>query len=189
MGDSFQTLRGSLIRDSILRVCSSWPTSSQYLSRMIPESTIALSTNGASRKNRNASSSEQKPITRSTPARLYQLRSKITTSPAAGKCAQVALDVHLGLLAVGRCRERDHPEHARAHPLGDPFDYPALPGRVTAFEHDADLGPLAHDPLLKPNQLPLQTSELLLVALAAKLLDRLRVLFRLLRVTHMTTLH
>ena len=33
-----------------------------------------------------APSSEQKPITRSTPARLYQLRSKITTSPAAGKC-------------------------------------------------------------------------------------------------------
>ena len=27
----------------------------------------------------------QNPITRSTPARLYQLRSKITTSPAAGK--------------------------------------------------------------------------------------------------------
>ena len=32
------------------------------------------------------SSGVQKPITGSTPARLYQLRSKITTSPAAGKC-------------------------------------------------------------------------------------------------------
>ena len=29
-----------------------------------------------------------KAITRSTPARLYQLRSKITTSPAAGKCGR-----------------------------------------------------------------------------------------------------
>jgi len=29
--------------------------------------------------------SEQNPITRSTPALLYQLRSKITISPAAGK--------------------------------------------------------------------------------------------------------
>ena len=29
----------------------------------------------------------QKPITCSTPARLYQLRSKITISPAAGKCS------------------------------------------------------------------------------------------------------
>ena len=34
-----------------------------------------------------ACSSVQKPITRSTPARLYQLRSMITTSPAAGRCA------------------------------------------------------------------------------------------------------
>jgi NAD(P)-dependent dehydrogenase (short-subunit alcohol dehydrogenase family) len=33
------------------------------------------------------SSSEQKPITRSTPARLYQLRSNSTISPAAGRCA------------------------------------------------------------------------------------------------------
>ena len=31
-------------------------------------------------------SSVQNPITRSTPARLYQLRSKITTSPPAGRC-------------------------------------------------------------------------------------------------------
>jgi hypothetical protein len=30
--------------------------------------------------------SRAEPITRSTPARLYQLRSKITISPAAGKC-------------------------------------------------------------------------------------------------------
>jgi hypothetical protein len=33
-------------------------------------------------------SSVAKPITRSTPARLYQLRSKITTSPAAGRCGR-----------------------------------------------------------------------------------------------------
>ena len=45
-----------------------------------------FSKSGASFRNLLASSSVQKPITRSTPARLYQLRSKITTSPAAGKC-------------------------------------------------------------------------------------------------------
>jgi DNA replication protein DnaC len=33
------------------------------------------------------SASVQKPITRSTPARLYQERSKRTISPAAGRCA------------------------------------------------------------------------------------------------------
>jgi polyphosphate kinase 2 (PPK2 family) len=39
-------------------------------------------------RNPCASSSVQKPITRSTPARLYQLRSQITTSPAAGRCGR-----------------------------------------------------------------------------------------------------
>jgi hypothetical protein len=97
---------------------------------------------------------------------------------------QVALDIHLGLLAVGRLRKRDDPEHARAHPLGDPFDDPALPGGVTAFEHDADLEPLAHDPLLEPNQLALEASQLLAVALAAELLDRLPIRLRLLSVAH-----
>ena len=39
-------------------------------------------------RKRSVCSGVQKPITRSTPARLYQLRSKMTTSPAAGKCAR-----------------------------------------------------------------------------------------------------
>ena len=37
--------------------------------------------------NRLYSSLVQKPITCSTPARLYQLRSNSTISPAAGSCA------------------------------------------------------------------------------------------------------
>ena len=47
---------------------------------------MTFSKSGTSFRNVCASSSVQKPITRSTPARLYQLRSKMTTSPAAGKC-------------------------------------------------------------------------------------------------------
>ena len=46
MSVSFQILRGSSMRLSSRRVCSSGLTSSQYLSRMIPESTIACSTRG-----------------------------------------------------------------------------------------------------------------------------------------------
>ena len=42
---------------------------------------------GVSRNMCSVSSGVQKPMTRSTPARLYQLRSKSTISPAAGKCA------------------------------------------------------------------------------------------------------
>ena len=40
MSDSFHTFRGSCIRLSSRRVCSSALTSSQYLSKVIPESTI-----------------------------------------------------------------------------------------------------------------------------------------------------
>jgi hypothetical protein len=60
-------------------------TSSQNFSRMTPDSTMAFSTMGAAFRKVRAWSSLQKPITRSTPARLYQLRSKMTTSPAAGR--------------------------------------------------------------------------------------------------------
>src|SRR5215469_4912381 len=86
MSDSFQIFRGSLMRLCSRRVCSSALTSSQYLSSRIPDSTIASSTAGTRWRNRTATSSVQNPITRSTPARLYQLRSKITTSPPAGRC-------------------------------------------------------------------------------------------------------
>ena len=83
---SFQVFRPSVMRSLSRRVCSSWLTSSQYLMTMIPDSTIDFSTLGTASRNRRVSSFVQKPITRSTPARLYQLRSKITTSLAAGKC-------------------------------------------------------------------------------------------------------
>ena len=55
--------------------------------RMIPERTSMRSNSGQERMNSWYSSSVQKPITRSTPARLYQERSNRTTSPAAGRCA------------------------------------------------------------------------------------------------------
>src|SRR5262252_9232436 len=85
MGESFQILRPSSMRASRRRVCSSGLTSSQYLSRMIPECVHSRSKVGTILRNSFTSSSAVKPITRSTPARLYQLRSKITTSPAAGR--------------------------------------------------------------------------------------------------------
>ena len=88
MSDSFQIFRGSLIRLFSRRVCSPALTSSQYFSSTIPSSVMAFSTPGVSCRNRSVSSGVQNPITGSTPARLYQLRSKITTSPAAGKCGR-----------------------------------------------------------------------------------------------------
>ena len=46
MSDSFQIFRGSLIRLSRRRVCSSSLTSSQYFNSKMPESTMAFSTAG-----------------------------------------------------------------------------------------------------------------------------------------------
>ena len=158
MSDSFQILRGSSIRLSSRRVCSSGLTSSQYFTRMIPESTIAFSTRGHLLEEApSLSSSVQKPMTRSTPARLYQLRSKMTTSPAGGEVRDVALHVHLRLLALGRCGQRHDPEHPGADPLGDRLDRAALAGGVAALEHDADLGAGRLHPLLHRDELAVQS--------------------------------
>jgi hypothetical protein len=75
----------SLMRAWNRRCCSFCPTSIQYLMTIIPASTIYLSETGQSSRNFLCCFGVQKPITCSTPARFYQLRSKVTTSPAAGK--------------------------------------------------------------------------------------------------------
>ena len=142
MGESFQILRPSSMRDSSRRVCSSALTSSQYLMKMMPESTIAFSTAGTAFRNCFTSSLEQNPITRSTPARLYQLRSKITISPAAGQVRQVALHVHLALFPLGRRRQRDDAKDARTHALGDGLDGAALAGTSRPSKMTQTLRPL-----------------------------------------------
>ena len=53
---------------------------------LMPERTSIRSNSGQERMNSSYSSSVQNPITRSTPARLYQERSKRTISPPAGRC-------------------------------------------------------------------------------------------------------
>src|SRR6516225_9666816 len=74
------------MRASKRRFCSASLTSSQYLISCIPPSTMNSSNSGQVLRNRRYCSSVQKPMTCSTPARLYQLRSKITISPAVGRC-------------------------------------------------------------------------------------------------------
>ena len=81
----------------------------------------------------------------------------------------VALDVHLGLLALGRGGQCDVLEHPRAGPLGDAPDRAALARRVPALEHDADLRPGSLDPLLHGDELALQHPHVLLVLLVLHL--------------------
>src|SRR4030067_1588940 len=87
IGLSFHCLVGSAIRVWNRSSCSLLLTENQYLIRMMPERTSMRSNSGTDLRKSAYSSSEQNPITRSTPARLYQLRSNKTISPPAGRCA------------------------------------------------------------------------------------------------------
>src|SRR4029434_4894059 len=79
IGESFHCRSGSSMRADIRRSCSSCPTSSHSLISWIPFPTMSFSTEGQYLRNSSYCSFVQNPITCSTPARLYQLRSKITT--------------------------------------------------------------------------------------------------------------
>jgi hypothetical protein len=81
----------------------------------------------------------------------------------------VALGVHLRLLALGRRRKRYHAENARAHPLGHGFDRAALAGSVAPFEKDAELQALVHHPLLEFDELDMQAREFPLIFLPLRL--------------------
>ena len=118
------------------------------------------SNSGTVRKNSSDSASLQKPMTRSTPARLYQLRSKRTISPAGGKVRDVALEVPLGALALARSGQRHDAADARIEPLGDPLDHPALARRIAALEDNHDLQPVADHPVLELDQLALKPKQL-----------------------------
>src|SRR5918994_794783 len=87
IGLSFQCLLGSERRSWKRRPCSSSETENQYLRSLMFERISISSKSGVARRNSWYSSSVQKPITRSTPARLYQERSKSTISPADGNSA------------------------------------------------------------------------------------------------------
>src|SRR5262249_40800090 len=84
---NFHCRRGSAMRARKRRSCSLLLTSSQNLINRMPLSTMVRSNDGHRSRNSRYCCLLQKPITCSTPARLYQLRAKMTISPAAGKCA------------------------------------------------------------------------------------------------------
>jgi len=71
----------------------------------------------------------------------------------------VALQVVLAPLAVGRGAERHDASHARAQATRDALDDAALAGRVAALEHDHDLEPTLPDPFLELDQLELELAE------------------------------
>ena len=86
IGDSFHCFSGCSLRSLKRLRCSVRLTENQNLIRWIPLRTRLRSNSGTWRRNSSYSGVVQKPITRSTPARLYQLRSHSTISPAVGRC-------------------------------------------------------------------------------------------------------
>ena len=111
-------------------------------------------------------------MTRSTPARLYQLRSKITISPAAGKCGRYRCRYIWLLFALGRCRQRNDAKDARTDTLREGLDRAALAGPIAALEDDDDLCAGRLDPALELHELDVQLRELLFVVLARELAGR-----------------
>ncbi len=87
---------------------------------------------------------------------LYQLRSKRTISPAAGRCSTYRWKYHWVCSPLRRLRQGDDPDRARAGALGDPLDHAALPGRAATLEDHQDPEALTLDPVLQQHQLFLQ---------------------------------
>ena len=85
VGESFHCRTGSTWR-MVNRVrCSDGDTENHSLVRLMASLTSICSKSGTWRTNSACCLGVQNPMTRSTPARLYQERSNITISPAAGR--------------------------------------------------------------------------------------------------------
>jgi len=109
---------------------------------MMPFSTIACSNSGTP----PAETSSLSPRCRN-PLPVRRRRGCTSCGPdddLAG-CREVryiTLHVHLGLLAVARCRQRNDPENTRADALGDRLDVPPLPAVSRPSKTTQTLRPL-----------------------------------------------
>src|SRR6185436_2386762 len=84
------------------------------------------------------------------------------------KALEIALHVHLALLAIGRRRQRHDAERTRADALGDRLDGAALAGGITAFEDDDHTFAGLLRPGLQVTQFLLELAQFLLVGLAVE---------------------
>ena len=166
IGLSFHWRSGSLMRALKRRSCSSSLTSSQNFTRMMPSSTMACSNWGQSTRKRRVLrfGAEAHHIFDAGP--IVPAAVEDHDFARGRKMGHVALQVELRLLAVGGRGQRHHPEHARAHPLGDRLDRPALAGGVASLEHDDHAQALVLDPFLQRAEVDLQLAQRLVIVLA-----------------------
>jgi hypothetical protein len=71
------------------------------------------------------------------------------------KVLDIALDVQLRPLAVGRHGKRDHAEHARAHPFGQRLDHAPLTRRIPSLQDDDHARADVDHVILEGAELPL----------------------------------
>jgi hypothetical protein len=97
---------------------------------------------------------------------LYQTAVEDHDFARGREMGHIALQAKLRLLAVGRHGQRHHPEHARAHPLGDHLDHAAQASAVASLEHHDDAQTCVLDPFPQPTKLDLQVPQRLFIVLA-----------------------
>src|SRR5262249_49431734 len=85
---------------------------------------------------------------------------------AGGEKIGITVHQHFRFLTSRRGGEGDHPEYARAHPLGECLDGAALAGGVASLEYDDDARLALPHPILQVAQLDLELAQLLLIILA-----------------------
>jgi len=111
---------------------------------------------GRSHRCRGPRRRRRKPITRSTPARLYHERSNQHDLPGGWQLGDVAVEVPLAAFGLDGLRQRDDPCGARVEVLHERFGGAALAGGVAALEEDQVLGAGVLGPVLELQQFDLQ---------------------------------
>src|SRR5882762_1588131 len=158
---SFQCRRGSFMRATNRRCCSFWPTSIQYLMRIVPPSTIYFSAIGRSCKQPPVllGRAETHDIFHTSP--VVPAPVKDYDLPTYRKMLHIALKVHLTFFAIRRARQSYDSENTRAHTFGNCANGALLPRRVAPFKNDDHTQPFMLDPILKLTEFGLQPTELL----------------------------
>ena len=143
------------------RFCSSSVIENQYLIRTMPERTSSRSNSGTDWKKSSYSSSVQKPITLFDAGAVVPAAVEQHDLAAGRQMRDVALEVPLAALALGRRRQRHGAADARVETLRDPLDDAAFARRVPPLEDDDQLELVGDDPVLELDELALQPQQLL----------------------------
>ena len=156
IGESFQRRPGSSMRAWKRRSCSSSLTENQYLTSWMPERTSIRSNSGHR--------AQELPVLGIGAEAHHPLDAGAVVPgaveehdlPGRGQVGDVALEVPLRPLALGRRGQRDDAAEARVERVDDALDRPALAGGVAALEDDDEPVAALADPVEHLHELELE---------------------------------